>query len=293
MNNPLTLSYSELENTELIKKSLDGDRHALDALIKLHQSFIYNVAWKMAYDENDAMDLTQEVLIKAITKLALFKGKSSFRTWLYRIITNQFLQTKRREKENEFPSFSNLDERLNAVPDGQLTPDEEIEHKEYTKEINVRCMSGMLMCLSREQRLIYVLGEMFEIDHNVGSEIFEISKQNYRKKLSRARTELHNFMEFRCGLVNTKNSCRCQKKAKTLKEKGILTKDNFVFNVGYKNKIAEYVETTYAKRKDVVDEKYVDFYRNHPAKQEFGAETVISEIVNDKELQKLFSLKKD
>ena len=153
---------------------------------------------------------------------------------------------------------------MNSIPDATLTPEEELEYKEFTKEVRVRCMSGMLMCLNREQRLLFILGEVFGIEHNLGAEIFNISKQNYRVKLSRARTDLQNFMEHRCGLVNVKNPCRCSKKAKTLREKGILTKDSFVFNVGYKTKIAEYVESTNEKAKDVLDTKYVKFYRDHP-----------------------------
>ena len=61
MKNPLSTTYSESENIELVTKSLDGDRKALDKLIKLHQPFIYNVAWKMTNDADDALDLTQEV----------------------------------------------------------------------------------------------------------------------------------------------------------------------------------------------------------------------------------------
>lgn len=150
-------------------------------------------------------------------------------------------------------------------------------------------MSGMLMCLTREQRLIYILGDIFGIDHNVGSEVFDISKQNYRIRLSRARTELHNFMEHRCGLIKKSNSCRCSKKAKALREKGILTEDSFVFNIGYKAKIAEYVEANYNEAREAIDAKYVSFFREHPSKDDFGAETVISEIINDKNMWRLLN----
>ena len=289
MKNPLSKSYSETENIALVTKSLNGDHKALDTLIKLHQPFIYNVAWKMTNDSNDAMDLTQEVLIKVITKLSLFRGISAFRTWLYRIVINEFLQTKRKTKEDQFEDFNDLDNKLNAIPDSTPTAQEELEQKEFTKEARTRCMSGMLMCLTREQRLIYILGDIFGIDHNVGSEVFNISKQNYRIRLSRARTELHNFMDHRCGLIKKSNSCRCSKKAKALREKGILTEDSFVFNIGYKAKIAEYVEANYNEAREAIDAKYVSFFREHPSKDDFGAETVISEIINDKNMWRLLN----
>ncbi len=289
MKNALSVNYSESENVELVTQSLNGNRKSLDALIKLHQPFIYNVAWKMTNDANDAMDLTQEVLIKVITKLSLFKGKSTFRTWLYRIVVNEFLQAKRKSKEDQYVDFNDFDNKLNAIPDSFPTPQEELEQKEFIKEARTRCMSGMLMCLTREQRLIYILGDMFGIDHNVGSEIFEVSKQNYRVKLSRARRELHNFMGHRCGLIKKSNPCRCSKKAKTLREKGVLTEDSFVFNVGYKTRIAEYVEGNYNEAGAALDNRYINFFREHPTKDNFGAETVISEIINDENLKLLFS----
>ena len=180
-----------------------------------------------------------------------------------------------------------MDNKLNAIPDANPTAQEELEQMEFTKEVRTRCMSGMLMCLTREQRLIYILGDVFGIEHTIGSEIFGISKQNYRIRLSRARTELHNFMEHRCGLIKKSNSCRCSKKAKALRKKGILTEDSFVFNIGYKTKIAEYVEANHNEVKEALDYRYIQFFREHPTKDDFGAETVISEIVNDKGIWQL------
>ena len=157
MKNPLSNNYSEEGNLILVDKVLNGDSKALDKLVDLHQSFIYNVAWKMTHSNEDVLDLTQEVLIKVITKLSTFKKKSAFRTWLYRIVFNEFLQTKRKDKEIVFHSFETHDQQLNAVPDPELTPEEELEINEYTQEVKFRCTSTMLICLDREQRLIYLL----------------------------------------------------------------------------------------------------------------------------------------
>jgi RNA polymerase sigma factor (sigma-70 family) len=192
MNNPLSINYSEEQNQALLKKALDGSKQALDELVQTHQPFIYNVAWKMVHNPDDALDLTQEVLIKVITKLAQFNFKSSFRTWLYRIVVNEFLQTKRRPTELRFKNFEDLGEKLDAIPNPVLSREDEIIFEELSREMQVMCMSGMLMCLTREQRLIYVLGDSFGIDHSLGAEIFDISKQNFRIKLHRARKDLYN-----------------------------------------------------------------------------------------------------
>jgi RNA polymerase sigma factor (sigma-70 family) len=290
MKNPLSINYSEEENLALVDKVLDGDSKALDKLVDIHQAFIYNVAWKMTHSNEDALDLTQEVLIKVITKLSTFKRESAFRTWLYRIVFNEFLQSKRKAKEEAFPSFEVHDQQLNAVPDPELTPEEELEIKDYTREVKLRCTSAMLICLDREQRLIYLLGDSFGIDHNIGSEIFGISKQNFRVKLSRARKELHNYMEYRCGLIKKSNPCRCAKKAKSALKMGVLNENNLIFKRSYTKKIGNFVREKQDIMREVLDQKYVEIFRTHPGKSKFDAETVISKIINDKTIKNLFNI---
>ena len=288
MKNPLSSQYSEEEHTVLLKQVLAGSKDALNTLIHLHQPFIYNVAWKMTHNPDDAKDLTQEVLIKVITKLSQFQFKSKFRSWLYRIVTNEFLNTRRRSVENKSVSFDMVKDRLNSLPDYQLTAEEEIEQKEISKEMQIRCMSGMLMCLTREQRLIYILGDTFGVNHNLGAEIFQISPQNFRVRLHRARKELYNFMNNQCGLVNKNNPCRCPKKARALLKKGVLDKKNLQFNISHKYKIADYVEEHLDEHVELVEKKYTELFRNHATKEDFDKETIISKILNDEKLMQHF-----
>ncbi|MEM6395150.1 MAG: RNA polymerase sigma factor [Bacteroidota bacterium] len=289
MKNPLTNSYQEIEDQILVARAIEGERNALDALVKRHQPFIYNVAWKMVHDPNDAWDLTQEVLIKVITKLSQFKGNSSFRTWLYRIVFNEFLQGKRRRPEDQFTSFEEYGERLDAVPNPDLTREEEIEQEEISREMQIRCMSGMLMCLTREQRLIYIIGDAFGVDHKLGADLFNISPANFRVKLHRARKELYNYMNNKCGLVKKSNPCRCPKKAKALKEMGALDSGSMLFNTGHKTKIANYVEANYAEAGEAFMAKITDLYRDHPTRDDFGKDIIIKEVLDNKQLMEYFN----
>ncbi|MEM9887943.1 MAG: RNA polymerase sigma factor [Bacteroidota bacterium] len=288
--NPLNTTYSEAENQELVKKSLQGSRDALDKLIQLHQPFIYNVAWKMTHDPNDALDLTQETLLKVITKLSQFKFKSSFRTWLYRIVVNEFLQSKRRKGEQQFSNFEDYGERLEQVPNPDLSVEEEIELKELSREMQIRCMSGMIMCLNREQRLIFILGASFGIDHNLGGEIFGISPQNFRVKLHRARKELFNYMNNKCGLVNKENPCRCPKKAKALKQMGVLDEKQMLFNITTQTKVKDFVEEHHAVALDDFADTYTKLFQEHPVKNDFSKDTIVKELINNENLMGYFDL---
>jgi RNA polymerase sigma factor (sigma-70 family) len=96
VQNPLAESAaSDPEDRELVRRAPGGDREALERLITRHQAWIYNIVLRMVYLPQDAEDATQEILVKLVTKLSTFAGKSGFRTWLYRIVVNHVLNMKR------------------------------------------------------------------------------------------------------------------------------------------------------------------------------------------------------
>ncbi len=96
MHNPFTEVIDESADLELIELSKSGSQTAIEKLILRHQAWIYNIAIRMVFHPHDAEEVTQEVLLKAITRLSTFNGESKFRTWLYRITANHVLNMKRR-----------------------------------------------------------------------------------------------------------------------------------------------------------------------------------------------------
>jgi RNA polymerase sigma factor (sigma-70 family) len=229
--NIFTKKYQvDYSDNELIKSVLSGDTIALTTLVEKHQPFIYNLAWKLTGNIVDAEDLTQETLVKIITNLSTFKQQSSFTTWAYRIAKNQFLNDKNKLSNLLSSSFEELGNRLDNAPNIDLTLDEINEKKDLIKELRLQCLAGMLLCLTKEQRMIYIIGEIFGADHTVGSEIMEITKDNYRMKLSKARKELYNFMQNKCGLVDKRNPCRCHKKITFVMETGLINAKNLLHN---------------------------------------------------------------
>src|SRR6202011_3343732 len=75
-------------------------------------------------------------------------------------------------------------------------------------EAMISCTSGMLLCLDREQRLTFILGAILGVSDTVAAELLEITPDNFRQRLARARRDLRNFMNDKCGLVNHANPCR-------------------------------------------------------------------------------------
>jgi len=262
--NPLADDGSPDADRELVEHAQAGSRDALEALITRHQRWIYNIVQRMIYLPGDAEDVTQEILIKLITKLSTFKGESRFRTWLYRIVVNHVLNMKRRHGEEVEWTFEKYGSGLSNAPDEDL-PDPRsvpIDLKLIVDEAMIGCTSGMLLCLTREQRLVYILGEIFGVADVVGAELLETSRENFRQKLSRARRDLHQFMHGQCGLVNAANPCRCAKKTQAFIDAGYVDPKRLVFVQIHSKRMKELAGPVHDDlgRLDVA---YGEIYRNH------------------------------
>src|SRR5712691_9716053 len=121
VDNPLADNApSEPEDQNLVSRARAGDRKALEDLIERHQAWIYNIALRMLFHPQDAEDATQEILIKVLTRLASFAGRSSFRTWLYRIVVNHVLNMKRGRVEQASTDFGAYGAALDGTPDLEL-----------------------------------------------------------------------------------------------------------------------------------------------------------------------------
>src|ERR1700736_2276444 len=173
------------EDHVLVLRARSGDRKALEELVRRHQPWIYNIAVRMLCSPQEAQDATQEILIKALTHLSSFEGRSAFRTWLYRIVVRHVLNAKRGRLEPAALSFSCYGHGLANTPD--LDPPDQgtvgADVQLLVEEARIGCTAGMLLCLDREQRLIYILGEIFEVTDVVGGELLEISRENFRQRL--------------------------------------------------------------------------------------------------------------
>jgi RNA polymerase sigma factor (sigma-70 family) len=267
MQNPFTeVAGDDHEEIELIRQAKNGDRDSLERLVLRHQAWIYNIALRMVFQPQDAEEVTQEVLIKAVTRLSTFHGESKFRTWLYRLAVNHVLNMKRRGAEAQPQSFSTYAAAINATPDLDL-PDPKsvpVDVPLLVEETKIACTTGMLLCLDRRQRLIFTLGEILGVSDTVGSEVMEITADNFRQCLARARRDLYQFMNNQCGLVRASNPCRCAKKTKGFINDGHVDPHQLLFVASHAQRINEAAADTAREIDDVVDRSYATIFRAHP-----------------------------
>jgi RNA polymerase sigma factor (sigma-70 family) len=226
----------------LIHRVLEGSKEALEKLIFRHQAWIYNIALKMVLDPVDAEDITQEILIKLISKLGTYDpGKGAFRTWLYRIVANHVVNMKTSRYELLFGTVKDFSRVINEIPDQTISASP--ENKVLVEELKIKCITSFLLCLNRRHRLVFILGEIFDVKDNIGSDILEISKANYRKMLSRARKKMSNFMTNNCGLIDQSNPCNCERKLTGYVKNGFVNPDQVEFFLAGAKRVMDIAKT--------------------------------------------------
>lgn len=249
----------------LASRAVAGDRAALEALISRHAPWIFNIAVRMVWRRDDAADITQEVLVKVMTRLSSFRGESAFRTWLYRIVVNHVINWKKKQPLERLPRpFESFTASLDEAGDAP-TPDEPggVPPAILEYEAKVGCMLAMLMCLDRRQRAVFVLGEIFGVTDRFGAEVADLTPENFRQILARSRRDLYSFMNDKCGLVNTANPCRCARKTRGFIDKGYVDPQNLQFAAERLVQIRS-VSASRVRELEAIEQAHAELFRDHP-----------------------------
>jgi RNA polymerase sigma factor (sigma-70 family) len=195
---------------ELAARAVDGDREAVHQLVAAVQRDVYRVALRMLWHHEDAEDATQEILVRVITRLAQFDGRSRLTTWIWRVATNYLLDVKKSPVERQRLDFASFADDLatGLSDDGP----QDAEGSVLVEEVRLGCTLAMLQCLDRPHRLAYVLGEIFELPASDAAEALGLEPAAFRKRLQRARQRIESFTASHCGLANDDAACQCNRR---------------------------------------------------------------------------------
>jgi RNA polymerase sigma factor (sigma-70 family) len=201
-----------------------GDKAAAGAILEAVQDGIYELALRMLGHPADAEDAAQEILVIVLTHLGSFRGESAFRTWVWRIAANHLGRVRRGRRETI--TLPMLEERLQTGLRDEPTERRDPEAEVLTRELHLRCTEGMLLGLDRELRVAYVLGAIMGLSGEEAAEVLEVDQATYRKRLSRARERLFDFLREWCGVFAAENPCRCSRQVDSAIERGLLAPDD-------------------------------------------------------------------
>lgn len=187
-----------MDEQALIAAAQRGDTRAFNQLVLLHQSMVYNVAYRVLSDPDAAADATQEAFFSAFKAIRKFRG-GSFKSWLLRIVTNACYDQLRLKQRRPTSSLEDLlpeTEHQSYLRDPAEQPDEFLERQ----ELNHTLQAG-IHTLPVEQRMVLVLSDVQGMSYEEIAQVTGWSLGTVKSRLSRGRAKLRDYLWQRRELL--------------------------------------------------------------------------------------------
>lgn len=188
------MTERHLEDSILISRSQAGDRSAFNALVDKHQTRAYQYAYRLTRNSEEASDIVVEAFLRVFNALPNFKGQSSFITWLYRIMTNCYLDHRKRDKSKRNVSLeaalqTESGELVRQVVDPKASPYEQTEKDARTMRIDKAVNE-----LPEYQRAMIVMYHAEMMSYEEIASALDLPVGTVKSRLNRARLSLRDLL---------------------------------------------------------------------------------------------------
>jgi RNA polymerase sigma-70 factor, ECF subfamily len=166
----------------------EESNQAFDEIINAYEKRIFNLIYRLVGDYDEAADLTQDTFVAAYRAYGRFRWECSVYTWLCRIAVNNCknrFRERDRQRLREDTSLDTFEEAPAACTPAEAAPDEEVERKELRQRIE-----EAVAALPEEYRVVAVLRDLQGMSYQEISEATDLSLDNVKVRLSRARAML-------------------------------------------------------------------------------------------------------
>lgn len=186
------------DDVSLIRRFRAGQEEAFDGLVRKHQQRVFNVAFQIVRNYEDANEMAQDTFVKVYQHLADFRGESAFTTWVYQIVTNlsrnRIRYNQRRHKDDSISIDASRDDE-DGFPQIQLadpahTPDKATAVNEET--LLIETAMGKI---SEAHREVLVLRVTQGLSYEEITGILECSLGTVKSRIARAREELQKVLK--------------------------------------------------------------------------------------------------
>ena len=177
--------------TKIIRQILDGEIALFETLVRDNNAFLYKMGRLYNFNHEDTQDLMQETFIDAYTNLPKFENRSSFKTWIARIMLNNCF---RRKEKLSFKNEKASEIYEDSIPMFATGNPDDFMQKIMSKELN-SIIETALLKIPLEYRLVLSLREINGLKVSETAEIMKISEANVKTRLNRAKNMLRQEVE--------------------------------------------------------------------------------------------------
>jgi len=179
----------------------------IELIYRKYSKKVYNLAYRMTGNEEDAGDITQDAFIQGFKSLDKFRGESQIYTWLYKIAKNKCLRLLEKRNKTAFSSLQELIDKMSSPVSAEIS---EAEKMNYIAQVKEGCLSGLLRCLSLQQRLAFILNVLLDLPLEQVAGVLDKSENATRILVHRAKQNIKDFLCKNCSLYDSNNNCRCE-----------------------------------------------------------------------------------
>ena len=197
MQTEATLAQVDVSELDLVKQCQAGNTEAFDQLVTRYRTRVFAMIYNMVHNEQDAWDLAQDSFVKAWKSIGRFRGRSSFYTWIYRIVMNVTIDWLRKKQVkgagaefNDAIQLKEIEPASRTLPKADPLPHERMEQSEIRARIN-----NAIAQLSPEHRAVILMKEIEEMQYHEIAEALGCSIGTVMSRLFYARKKLQNLLK--------------------------------------------------------------------------------------------------
>ena len=198
------------EEHRLVERARAGDREATEALLSPWRKPLYGYIYRMVTRREDAEDLLQETLVRAIERIPTYRGEAPFKSWLFGIATHVSLDHLRRKKRWRVETQLEGEARARADPERMAAVAAMMAHPDFSFEIREHiafCFSCLARSLEPEKQAAIFLKEVMGFTAQEGASMLGCSEPQFRHQLSAARGSMIEAYDGMCQLINKTGAC--------------------------------------------------------------------------------------
>jgi RNA polymerase sigma-70 factor (ECF subfamily) len=182
---------------QLIARCKAGERNAFDELIRQYEKRVYNLAYRLSANYDDAGDITVDTFMRVYQAIGLFRGDANFSTWLFRIVTNVYLDRRKKTRNKVTVSLEEVIELEESSVSRQVESD--APRPEAEAETNERndVLESAIMTLPDYQRLMVLLYHTEGLSYEEIAEALSLPIGTVKSRLNRARLLLRERLQAR------------------------------------------------------------------------------------------------
>lgn len=178
----------------LIERAQKGDREALDQLIRKYEKRAYQFAYRLTSNQEEACDVVGDAFVRIYSAMRNFKGNSAFTTWMYRILTNCFLDLRKRERNRPTVSLESAMQTEEGLLERQFESDEPAADLIAERNLRETTIEHAVTLLPEYQRAMVTLYHAENLSYEEIAEALDLPIGTVKSRLNRARLSLREHL---------------------------------------------------------------------------------------------------